>query len=61
VLAMPLNMVGDEVGPPPDHAAKFLGDYPCAADGKPLIIVTGSGREDWGWGSSPSIRCREAG
>ncbi len=49
-LAMPLNMVGDVVGPPPDHTAKFLGDCPCAADGKPLIIVTGSGHEDWGTG-----------
>ena len=49
-LAMPLNMVGDEVGPPPDHTAKFLGDCPCAADGKPLVIVTGGGNEDFGAG-----------
>lgn len=50
-LAMPLNMVGDVVGPPPDHTAKFLGDCPCTAEGKPLVIVTGSGHEDWGAGS----------
>lgn len=49
-LAMPLNMVGDEVGHPPDHTAKFLGDCPCTADGKPLVIVTGSAHEDWGAG-----------
>lgn len=52
-LAMPLNMVGDEVGPPPDHTATFLGDCPCSADGKPLVIVTGSSTEDWGKGPVP--------
>lgn len=49
-LAMPLNMVGDQVGPPPDHTAKFIGESPCSADGKPLVIVTGSGNEDFGAG-----------
>lgn len=49
-LAMPLNMVGDEVGPPQDHTAKFFGECPCTADGNPLVIVTGSGQEDWGAG-----------
>jgi hypothetical protein len=47
---MALNMVGDDVGPPPDHTAKFFGDCPCTAAGKQLIIVTGSGQEDWGTG-----------
>src|SRR5438132_4426265 len=49
-LAMPLNMVGDELGPPPDHTAKFIGECPCTADGKPLVIVTGGGSEDFGRG-----------
>ncbi len=49
-LAMPLNMVGDEVGPPPDHAAKFIGECPCKADGTPLAIVTGNGNDDFGAG-----------
>lgn len=49
-LAMPLNMVGDEVGPPPDHTAKFIGECPCSATGTPLVIVTGSGEEDFGGG-----------
>src|SRR5262245_5148975 len=49
-LALPLNMVGDEVGPPPDHTAKFFGECPCTADGKPLVVVTGSGQDNWGAG-----------
>lgn len=49
-LAMPLNMVGDQVGPPPDHTAKFIGQPPCSADGNPLVIVTGSESEDFGTG-----------
>jgi hypothetical protein len=49
-LAMALNMVGDEVGPPPDHTAKFIGECPCTADGKQLVIVTGNGNEDFGGG-----------
>jgi Domain of unknown function (DUF6791) len=49
-LAMPLNMVGDGVGAPPDHTAKLIGESPCKADGKQLVIVTGSGREDFGAG-----------
>lgn len=49
-LAMPLNMVGDEVGPPADHTAKFIGECPCSAGGTPLVIVTGSGNEDFGGG-----------
>ncbi len=56
-LAMSLSMIGDEVGPPPDHTAKFMGDCPCAAEGKPLVIVTGSGNEDFGRGVLPSTRC----
>lgn len=49
-LAMPLNMVGDEVGPPPNHTAKFIGECPCSTGGKPLVIVTGAGNEDFGGG-----------
>jgi len=49
-LALPLNMVGDEVGPPPDHTAKFFGECPSTVDGKPLVIVTGNGQENWGAG-----------
>lgn len=49
-LAMPLNMIADQVGPPPDHTAKFIGECPCHADGSPLVIVTGSGNEDFGSG-----------
>jgi len=49
-LAMPLNMVGDAVGPPPDHTAKFIGECPSAADGRALVIVTGGGNEDFGAG-----------
>jgi hypothetical protein len=49
-LAMPLNMVGDAVGPPPDHTAKFIGECPSSADGKALVIVTGGGNEDFGAG-----------
>lgn len=41
-------MVGDEVGKPPDHTAKFIGECPCQSDGKPLVIVTGQLREAWG-------------
>lgn len=49
-LAMPLNMVGDEVGEPPNHVAKSIGEGPCTADGKPLVIVTGTDNEDFGAG-----------
>lgn len=49
-LAMPLSMVGDGVGAPPDHTAKFFGECPSTAAGKPLAIVTGSGQEDLGTG-----------
>lgn len=49
-LALPLNMVGDAVGPPPDHTAKLVGECPCTAEGKALAIVTGSGQENWGTG-----------
>lgn len=52
-LAMPLNMIGDKVGPPSKHTAKFLGDCPSAADGQPLVIVTGCSQEDWGAGPIP--------
>lgn len=52
-LVMALNMVGDAVGPPPDHTAKFLGECPCTARGEPLPIVTGSNQEDWGAGPVP--------
>lgn len=50
-LAMPLNMVGDEVGSPPNHTAKLIGEVPCKSDGTPLVIVTGNGNEDFGAGS----------
>jgi hypothetical protein len=49
-LAMSLNMIGDQVGPPPDHTAKFIGECPCSAGGGPLVIVTGRGNEDFGDG-----------
>jgi hypothetical protein len=49
-LAMPLDMVGDEVGVPPNHTAKFIGECPCSAEGVPLVIVTGNGNEDFGGG-----------
>ena len=50
-LAMPLNMVGDAVGAPPDHQAKLFGECPCTAEGRQLPIVTGNGQEDLGTGS----------
>ncbi|MCA0447996.1 MAG: ThiF family adenylyltransferase [Bacteroidetes bacterium] len=49
-LAMPINMIGDKVGPPPDHTAKFIGECPCSIDGNQLVIVTGTGNEDFGNG-----------
>src|SRR5262245_2327533 len=49
-LALPLNMVGDEVGPPGDHTAKFIGEMPCKADGTQLVIVTGTSQDDFGSG-----------
>lgn len=50
ILRMPLNMEGDQLGPPPDHTAQFIGECPCTSQGVPLIIVTGSGKDDWGDG-----------
>lgn len=36
VLVSALNMSGDIVNRPSDHTIKFAGEYPCAAEGKPI-------------------------
>ena len=36
ILGMKLVMSGDQISPPDDHVAYFVGDYPCNADGSPI-------------------------
>jgi len=39
VLVAPLNLNGDILNPPSDHTIKFVGDYPCGADGQPIAAI----------------------
>lgn len=36
VLAASLDLNGDKTNRPSDHTIKFIGDYPCMSDGKPI-------------------------
>jgi hypothetical protein len=35
-LVMALDLNGDLTNPPSDHTSKFIGEYPCDSNGKPL-------------------------
>ncbi|WP_249735006.1 ThiF family adenylyltransferase [Bradyrhizobium sp. sGM-13] len=50
-LASNLDLAGDVTAQPQDHTAKFIGEYPCDSNGKPLeVLKHQSGSYDVGHG-----------
>jgi hypothetical protein len=58
ILVAPLNLDGDIVNPPQDHTIKFIGEYPCLADGTPIEgIRQGTGIDSTQISPNLTARC----